>query len=65
MDSATSGSQCTTNNGLASDGSLSWSVEWTWQGGPYNVKSYPNVVVSSTPKALSAISSIPAVWDWR
>lgn len=63
MDSADSGSQCTTNNGLT-DGNLAWSVEWTWQGGPYNVKSYPNAVVEIEQGALSSVTSIPTHWDW-
>lgn len=64
-DSANSGSQCTTNNGLGSDGSLSWSTSWTWAGGSTSVKSYANVVVKSDKKALSAVSSIPSRWSWR
>lgn len=64
QDSADSGEQCTTNNGIT-DGSLSWSTEWSWQGGPYNVKSYANVVVATDPVALSAVSSIQSEWDWR
>lgn len=66
QDSADSGEQCTTNNGIGADGSLSWSVDWTWVGGPGQVKSYPNVVVDAdaTPTALSDISSITAAWDW-
>lgn len=66
QDSADSGEQCTTNNGIGADGSLSWSVDWTWVGGPGQVKSYPNVVVDAdaTPRALSDISSITAAWDW-
>lgn len=64
QDAADSGEQCTTNNGLAADGSLSWSVDWTWVGGPGSVKSYPNVVVDAEPRALADISSITAEWDW-
>ena len=64
MDSADSGEQCTTNNGIGSDGSLSWSVDWTWQGAPSSVKSYPNVVVESESKPLSDVQSIDAEWAW-
>jgi xyloglucan-specific endo-beta-1,4-glucanase len=63
-DSATSGSQCTTVDGM-SGSNLVWSVSWTWQGGPYNVKSYPNAVKTITPKRLSAVGSIPTTWSWR
>lgn len=66
MDTAESGEQCTTNNGLSGDGgSLSWSVEWTWIGAPSSVKSYPNVVVETEPRPLSDVSSIDAAWSWR
>ena len=65
MDSADSGEQCTTNNGLSDDGTLSWSVEWSWAGGPSSVKSYPNVVVDAEPRPLSEVNSIQAEWDWR
>lgn len=61
---ATSGSQCTTNNGI-SGGALSWSTKWSWAGGPYNVKSYANVVVDLQKKALASIKSIPTEWHWR
>ncbi|KAI9901692.1 hypothetical protein N3K66_003509 [Trichothecium roseum] len=64
MDSADSGEQCTTNNGLASDGSLSWSVDWTWVGGAGSVKSYPNVVVDIDNKPLGDVQSINAEWAW-
>lgn len=64
MDSADSGEQCTTNNGLAADGSLSWSVDWTWVGGAGSVKSYPNVVVDIESKPLADVQSINAEWAW-
>ncbi|ORY59949.1 endoglucanase A precursor [Pseudomassariella vexata] len=60
---ATSGSQCTTLTGL-SGSSLVWSTSWTWAGGPYNVKSYANVVTSIASKQLSAISKLPSTWKW-
>lgn len=63
-DQATSGSQCTTNNGLASDGSLSWAVEWSWAGGQGHVKSYPNVVIESEKKSLADLESLPSEWSW-
>jgi xyloglucan-specific endo-beta-1,4-glucanase len=64
QDSAESGEQCTTNNGLSDDGTLSWSVEWTWVGAPSSVKSYPNVVVEAEPRPLSEVGSIQAEWAW-
>lgn len=65
QDSADSGEQCVTNNGLSADGTLSWSVDWTWVGAPSSVKSYPNVVVDAEPRPLSEVSSIQAEWAWR
>ena len=62
--SATSGSQCSTPNSLSGN-TISWSTSWTWAGGSNSVKSYANVVVTqSTGYELSAISSIPTVWDY-
>ncbi|KLU85402.1 endoglucanase [Magnaporthiopsis poae ATCC 64411] len=58
------GSQCLTVNGMSSNGLLSWSAAWSWSGGPYNVKSYPNAVVSAPAARLSAVSSIPTKWQW-
>lgn len=58
------GSQCLTVDGVSS-GLLSWSTTWSWSGGQYNVKSYPNAVVSAPAARLSAISSIPTRWQWR
>ncbi|CAO3661914.1 unnamed protein product [Umbelopsis ramanniana] len=60
---ATSGSQCTTVNSL-SGSTLNWSTSWTWAGGSSSVKSYANAALTFTPKQLSAIKSIPIVWDW-
>lgn len=61
---ATSGSQCSTFNSLSGD-TISWSTSWTWAGGSSSVKSYANVVVTqSTGYEVSAISSIPTVWDY-
>ncbi|OLN95239.1 putative xyloglucan-specific endo-beta-1,4-glucanase A 2 [Colletotrichum chlorophyti] len=57
------GKQCTTLTGLSSS-KLQWSTTWSWSGGPYNVKSYANAVVTISKKALSAIGSIPSTWNW-
>jgi xyloglucan-specific endo-beta-1,4-glucanase len=44
---------------------LSWSTKWTWAGGSSSVKSFANaVVVQSSIKKVSAISTIPTVWQW-
>lgn len=64
MDNADSGEQCTTVEGIT-DGSLAWSTEWSWTGGPYQVKSYANVVVDSTPTKLSGLTSMLSNWAWR
>ncbi|KAM6530719.1 hypothetical protein FSOLCH5_000218 [Fusarium solani] len=63
-DNAESGEQCTTNSGEQSDGSIAWSVEWSWTGGQGHVKSYPNAVVEIEKKTLGEVSSIPSAWDW-
>lgn len=63
QDSATSGEQCTTIDNIEDD-DLSWHTAWTWKGGEYEVKSYANVVPTFEPKKISAVSSIPASWDW-
>lgn len=61
---ATSGSQCSTFDSLSGD-TIVWSTSWTWAGGSSSVKSFANVVVTqSTGYQVSAISSIPSVWDY-
>jgi len=61
---ATSGSQCTTFNDLASN-TASWSTSWTWAGGSSSVKSYSNVALENVGKQLSAISTINSIWKYR
>jgi len=63
---ATSGSQCTTVDSDSSAGVLVWSTAWTWVGGSSSVKSYANVVVTSSTayKQISAISTIESTWKW-
>ncbi|KFZ02337.1 hypothetical protein V501_09606 [Pseudogymnoascus sp. VKM F-4519 (FW-2642)] len=64
MSAATSGSQCSTYESLSGT-TIAWSTKWTWQGGPYNVKSYANVVLKQdTGKKVSAIKSIPSKWTY-
>ncbi|KFY19333.1 hypothetical protein V493_08010 [Pseudogymnoascus sp. VKM F-4281 (FW-2241)] len=64
IDSATSGSQCSTYESLTGD-TIAWSTNWTWQGGEYNVKSYANIVLTQdTGHQVSAIKSIPSKWAY-
>ncbi|KAH6670981.1 endoglucanase-1 [Plectosphaerella plurivora] len=62
-DSATSGSQCMTVDSI-SNGLLAWSTTWSWAGGQYNVKSYPNAVLQAPAARVSSVSSIPSRWQW-
>lgn len=64
QDSADSGEQCTTVEGVTS-GSVAWSTEWSWAGGQYNVKSYANAVRQVDPVSLADVGSIPSKWSWR
>jgi xyloglucan-specific endo-beta-1,4-glucanase len=57
------GSQCLTVDGVSS-GLLKWSATWSWSGGQYNVKSYPNAVLQAPAARVSSISSIPSKWQW-
>jgi xyloglucan-specific endo-beta-1,4-glucanase len=43
---------------------LSWHFAWSWAGGQYSVKSYPNVVVETQDVPLSKIKSIETTWKW-
>jgi len=61
--SATSGSQCTTLDS-SSGSTIKWHSAWSWAGGQYNVKSYPNVVVKTQQVPISKIKSIPTTWNW-
>ena len=63
-ESAGTGSQCSQVNSL-SGSVMAWSTTWSWSGGPYNVKSYANVVVDVTSKPLSKLKTIPTHWAWR
>ncbi|TGO14886.1 hypothetical protein BTUL_0047g00480 [Botrytis tulipae] len=57
------GSQCSTVTSDTSN-SLVWSTNWSWAGGPTQVKSYANVGLTMAAKQVSAISTIPSTWDW-
>lgn len=61
---ATSGSQTTMVEGTT-NGLLKWTTSWTWAGGSSSVKSYNNADVLDINKQLSAITSIPSVWNWK
>lgn len=61
---ATSGSQCTSFEDFNGE-TASWSTEWTWVGGPYNVKSYSNVALENVDKQIREVQSIPSSWKWR
>lgn len=66
QNAASSGSQCFSVDSLSSS-SLAWSATWSWSGGSGQVKSYPNAVYNpstASPKQISAISSMPSVWEW-
>jgi xyloglucan-specific endo-beta-1,4-glucanase len=60
---ATSGSQCTTLDKV-SGSVLSWHSAWSWAGGQYSVKSYPNVVVVTQDVQIAKIKSIDTTWKW-
>jgi xyloglucan-specific endo-beta-1,4-glucanase len=47
-----------------SGSTLAWKTTWTWTGGS-GVKSYTDIQLNvGLNKQLSAIKSIPAVWNW-
>lgn len=60
---ATSGSQCTTLDGT-SGSTIKWHSAWSWAGGQYSIKSFPNVVVKTDAKQVSKIKSMPSTWTW-
>ncbi|KAH8826906.1 glycoside hydrolase family 12 protein [Flagelloscypha sp. PMI_526] len=60
---ATSGSDCAQLVSL-SGSNLAWKTTWTWTGGT-GVKSYTNINLNTNlNKQVSAISSMPATWNW-
>ncbi|KIP09317.1 glycoside hydrolase family 12 protein [Phlebiopsis gigantea 11061_1 CR5-6] len=60
---ATSGSQCSNLVSL-SGSTISWKTTWTWTGGS-GVKSFSNIQLNTGVNTqLSAISSMPTVWQW-
>ena len=50
----------------SSEGSLSWTAQWSWPNGGTNVKSYPNAELSDWDcKPLSSYNSIKSSWTWK
>ncbi|KAF9451591.1 glycoside hydrolase family 12 protein [Macrolepiota fuliginosa MF-IS2] len=63
MGNASSGQSCANLVSLSGT-NLVWKNQWTWNGGN-GVKSYTNINLNTNlNKQLSAIKSIPAVWNW-
>lgn len=59
-----SGSQCTYVDSMEFSG-IAWHVDWSWQGEPYNVKSYPySGLEFAEKKLLSDVRSLPMAVDW-
>ncbi|KAG8873391.1 hypothetical protein FRB97_006800, partial [Tulasnella sp. 331] len=59
------GSQTAQALGCTGGTTLAWTTTYTWTGGPYQVKTYTDIYLNSgLGKQLSAIKSIPTVWDW-
>ncbi|KAF1816583.1 xyloglucan-specific endo-beta-1,4-glucanase precursor [Eremomyces bilateralis CBS 781.70] len=61
--SAGTGRQCTTLNSVSGN-TIAWRTTWSWSGGQYNVKSYPNAVVDGPKPQLRNVKSIPSTWKW-
>jgi xyloglucan-specific endo-beta-1,4-glucanase len=61
---ASSGSQCTTVQSTSGSG-VSWSTQWTWQGGQDNVKSFANVGKQFAKGIkIANIKSMPTNIQW-
>ncbi|KIK57432.1 glycoside hydrolase family 12 protein [Collybiopsis luxurians FD-317 M1] len=61
---ATSGSDCASITSLNGN-TIAWTTTWTWVGGN-GVKSFTNIGLNAgINQQLSAISTIPTVWDWQ
>ncbi|KAG8630510.1 hypothetical protein KVT40_002129 [Elsinoe batatas] len=61
---AGTGSQCTNLDGTTSSGGIKWNTKWSWANGPYNVKSYANVVTKISQLPLSRLTSLASVYTW-
>ncbi|KLO17895.1 glycoside hydrolase family 12 protein [Schizopora paradoxa] len=61
--SGASGSQCAHITSM-SGSTIAWTTNWTWTGGS-GVKTFTDMQLNAgIGKQLSAISSMPATWDW-
>jgi xyloglucan-specific endo-beta-1,4-glucanase len=62
--SATSGQSCAQLTSLNGN-TIAWTTTWTWSGGG-GVKSYTDMQLNAgLNQKLSAITSIPTIWDWQ
>ncbi|KAK0723458.1 glycoside hydrolase family 12 protein [Lasiosphaeria miniovina] len=65
QDSATSGSQCTSVDGSSAAG-VQWRTEWTWRGGPGQVKSFAYAGKQlARGQTLARVVSIPTAVAWQ
>ncbi|KAJ7176684.1 concanavalin A-like lectin/glucanase [Mycena filopes] len=63
LSGASSGSDCASLTSLSGT-TIAWKNTWTWTGGT-GVKSFSNINLNTgLNKQLSAIKSMPAVWNW-
>ncbi|KAJ3871971.1 glycoside hydrolase family 12 protein [Lentinula edodes] len=63
LSDATSGSDCASITSLSGN-TIAWTTTYTWVGGT-GIKSFTNMQLNAgINQQLSAISSIPSVWDW-
>ncbi|KAJ1558045.1 hypothetical protein HK096_003859 [Nowakowskiella sp. JEL0078] len=60
--SATSGTNCVKVTSYSSN-KIAWKSTWSFTGGQYSIKSYPNARVSVNKK-ISAIGSLSSTWTW-
>ena len=61
--SSGTGSECSGVDSLSGN-NVAWHTSWSWSGGQYNVKSYPNINLPISVTQLGTISSIPTSWSW-
>ncbi|KAI8804815.1 concanavalin A-like lectin/glucanase domain-containing protein [Cladochytrium replicatum] len=60
--SATSGSNCMTVTSFSSN-TIAWKSTWSFTGGDFSVKSYPNARITINKK-VSAITKMSTIWKW-
>ncbi|CAL1703247.1 unnamed protein product [Somion occarium] len=64
MSAATSRSQSSRVTAV-NDHTITWHTTYTWTGGPSQVKSFANLDMrQNLGKQLSAVESVPTVWNW-